>query len=114
MTFSIRDMALGTFVAFTISAALAATTPAPPSGQAVYNQAKNARSITPSDSAFLTATKGLFVGDATACNVALVLNGDSTALAVTFTNVQSGALLPFSVIQVMSTGTTCATVIGLW
>ena len=85
---------------------------APPQGTAVFNQAIGARALTKSDSTVLRITRGIFIGDATACNVALILKGDTAA--VTFTNVQSGAILPFSVTKLMSTGTTCASVIALY
>jgi hypothetical protein len=69
--------------------------------------------VTPSDTvALASTTRGLFIGDATACNVALIFQRDNAA--VTFLNVQSGAILPFSVNYVMSTNTTCVTVIALY
>ena len=92
--------------------AYAQQAPAPPSGQPVFNQALAARLLTPSDTTILTTTRGLYIGDATACNVAVRMVQDSSA--VTFTNVPSGTLLPFSVVQVMASNTSCATVVGLY
>lgn len=90
-------------------AALAQTVP---SGQPVLNQGFQARAVTPSDSATITATRGLFIGDASACNIAVRFNGDSAT--VTLTNVQAGQILPFSVIQVLSTGTTCSAAFAIY
>ena len=78
----------------------------------VRNQAIAAASITPSDSTNITPTAAIFIGDAAACNVALKLQKDSAAH--TFTNVQSGSILPVRAIIVLSTGTTCTTIIALY
>jgi hypothetical protein len=96
-----------------VASAHAQAPPQPPGGQPVYNQALSARAVTASDTvALASTTRGLFIGDATACNLAVQFVRDS--VAVTLTNVQSGALLPFSVIRVMFTGTTCVTVFALY
>lgn len=83
-----------------------------PNGQAVLNQGIGARALTKSDTVKILTTRGVFIGDATPCNIAVIFNGDSAA--VTLTNVQSGAAYPFSINQLMSTSTTCATVFGLY
>jgi hypothetical protein len=96
-----------------IASAHAQAPPAPPGGQPVFNQALSARAVTPSNTVNLASiTRGIFIGDATACDVALIFQRDTAA--VTFTNVQSGAIYPFSVYRVMSTGTTCVTVVALY
>jgi len=92
--------------------AVAQQPPAPPSGQAVFNQARSARALTKSDTTVFTATRGLFIGDAAACNIAVRFIQDSAA--VTLTNVQAGANLPYSIIQLMSAGTSCTTVFAFY
>jgi hypothetical protein len=91
------------------SAALAQTVP---QGALSLNQASQFRALTKSDTATFPPTRGLHIGDASACNVAVI--GAQDTAAVTFNNVQSGQILPFSVTKLMSTNTTCATVTGLW
>jgi hypothetical protein len=83
-----------------------------PQGNGTLNQAIQARLLVKSDSTTYQFTRGLFIGDATACNVAILFEKDTAP--VTFTNVQSGALLPFSVTKLMSSGTSCTAVYGLW
>jgi hypothetical protein len=85
---------------------------APPNGLAVLNQGIGARALTKSDTVKILTTRGVYIGDATPCNIAVVFNGDSAA--VTLTNVQGGVTYPFSINQLMSTNTTCATVFGLY
>jgi len=57
-------------------------------------------------------TVGIYIGDATACNIAVILANDTSA--VTFTNVQSGAIIPFRVKRVMVTNTNCTSIIALY
>jgi hypothetical protein len=83
-----------------------------PSGQPVLNQGVNARALTKSDSTIFLVTRGVFIGDATACNIAVLFVADANP--VTLTNVQSGQTYPFQIIKLMSTGTTCATVFALY
>jgi hypothetical protein len=90
-------------------AAFAQTTPY---GDSVLNQAVQARAVTPNDSTALAETRALFNGNATACNIAVIFVNDTSA--VTFSNVQSGALLPFAVTKVMSTNTTCSSIVALY
>ena len=78
----------------------------------VYNQAVASAAVTPSDTTVLTLTRALYNGNATACNIALKLKNDSAA--VTFNNVQSGAILPVAAKVVMSTNTTCSTIVALY
>ncbi len=95
-----------------VAVAVAQTAIVPPVGQPVLNQARQARALTKSDTAPVQATRGLFIGDAAACNIAVIFNGDSAA--VTLANVQPGATLPFSIRMLMSTNTTCAAVTAFY
>jgi hypothetical protein len=87
-----------------------------PAGEASLNQAISARVVTKSDATVLTPTRGLYVGDAAACTLALVFQADNVTGAgatITFTNVQPGTLLPFQVAKVMA-ATTCTAVTALY
>ena len=67
--------------------------------------------ITPSDTVtFPTATRGLWIGGAG--NVAVKALSDS--VAVTFSAVSAGTMLPVCAVQVMATGTTAADIVGTW
>lgn len=92
--------------------ALAQQTPSPPTGQAVFNQGRSARAVTPSDTTILNGTRAIFNGGASACNIALILAQDSAA--VTFANVQAGEILPVTAIKVMSTNTSCSNIVALY
>jgi hypothetical protein len=95
----------------------AAWAQSPPTGYASLNQAISARAVTKSDATLLPGTRGLYVGDATPCNLALVFKADNATgagVAVTVSNVQPGSLLPFQVAKVMSTNTTCSSVLALY
>lgn len=94
------------------SVAVAQTSIVPPSGQSVLNQARQGRLLTASDTTFIQATRGVHIGDASACNIAVVFNGDSAA--VTLANVQSGSDHPYSIVKLMSTNTTCTSVTALY
>lgn len=78
------------------------------------NQGAGSAAVTPSDTVALPggATRALYNGNATACDIAMKLANDSTQ--VTFANVQSGAILPFSAKQIMSTGTTCSGIVAIY
>jgi len=87
-----------------------------PAGDASLNQAISARVVTKSDATVLIPTRGLYVGDATACTLSLVFQADNTTgagVAVTFANVQPGSVLPFQVAKVMA-ATTCTAVTALY
>lgn len=85
----------------------------PPSGQAVLNQALAARLLTKSDTAKLsTVTRGLYIGDPLACQITVLFNFDTASVALN--NVQPGAVYPFAIVQLFSTGTTCAAVTALY
>lgn len=88
-----------------------------PNGEATLNQGISARAVTKSDSTILPGTRGLYIGDATACAVAVVLQADNATgagVAVTFSNVQPGSFLPLQVAKVMSTNTSCTSVVALY
>jgi hypothetical protein len=79
----------------------------------VFNQGLGSGAITPSDSTVLNPmTRALYIGNATACNIAVKLQNDSAA--VTFLNVQVGQILPFRVKAVMATNTTCTNTIAIY
>jgi hypothetical protein len=93
--------------------------PTPARGQAgppaeVVNQARVARAVTPSDSTPLALgpTRGIYIGAAAACALAVILADDTSA--VTFAAVPSGTFLPIRAKTVMATNTTCTPIVGLW
>lgn len=88
--------------------ALAQTQPA---GQATLNQAIQSASLTKGSTVF-APTRGIYIGDATACDIAVKFRNDTNA--VTLTNVQPGAAYPFQIVNLASSGTTCTTVIALY
>jgi hypothetical protein len=80
----------------------------------VVNQARVARTVTPSDTVDLPLgpTRGLYIGSATACPVAVILADDTSA--VTFAAVPTGTFMPIRAKRVLATGTTCTPIIGMW
>ena len=106
---------LGWFAAALFGGAIAAvaqTAIVPPVGMAVLNQARQGRLLTKSDTTDVAATRGVFIGDAAACNIAVIFNGDSSA--VTLANVQPGGAYPLSIRRLMSANTTCTAVTALY
>jgi hypothetical protein len=88
-----------------------------PTGEPTLNQGISGRTVTKSDATLLPGTRGLYVGDAAACNLAVVFQADNATgagVAVTFSNVQPGSFLPLQVAKVMSTNTTCTSVVALY
>jgi hypothetical protein len=81
-------------------------------GQAVFNQAIQSATITPSDTAVFVGTRALYNGTATACNIAAKLTKDTAA--VTYNNVQPGEFMPIQAVAVMATNTTCTSIVGDW
>lgn len=68
--------------------------------------------VTPSDTARVSKTTGIYVGGAG--NLAVVMGGEGAAAAgVVFQAVQVGEVLPISVIKVLATGTTATNIIAL-
>lgn len=79
-----------------------------PPGSAIHGFA-----VTKSDSTvFATATRYLYVGGAG--NIAVLMAGDVSPNSVIFTAVPVGTMLPISVTQVLSTGTTATNILGLY
>lgn len=80
----------------------------------VINQGRRAAVITPADNVPLSLgpTRGLYIGAAAACAVAVILADDT--VAVTFAAVPSGTFMPIRAKVVMATGTTCTPIVGLW
>lgn len=71
--------------------------------------ALTAEEITPDNGANLThATRAIYVGQTGNVRV-MTVDGD----IVTFANMQGGVLYPIRVVQVFSTGTTAADLVGL-
>ncbi len=95
-----------------IASAHAQQTPQTPSEATFYKSVVAARLLVKSDSTILTATRGIFIGDAAACTAAFRFNWDTAA--VTFATLQPGVYYPFSIVQLMSTNTACTTVIALY
>lgn len=73
--------------------------------------ARQAITITPSDSTTLVCTRAIYVG--TTGNIVVTMAGDQAAGAVTFTNVPVG-IFPIQVVQVLLTGTTAAGLLALY
>lgn len=87
-----------------------------PTGDGTLNQAISARTVTKSDATILPGTRGLYVGDAAACALSVVLQADNATgagVAVTLSNVQPGSFLPLQVAKVMA-ATTCTSVVALY
>ena len=85
---------------------------APPAGTATFNQVLDGRLLTKSNSTVFPVTRGLLIGDATVCNIAVLFKNSSAPL--TMTNVATGIPMPFSVKKLMSAGTTCTAVYALY
>jgi hypothetical protein len=95
--------------------ALAAANQAP-TGTPVINQGRAGVAVVKSDATVLPATRALYIGDAAACTIAVIFANDFPRGngAVTLPSVQPGAFLPLSVVKVMSTNTTCASIVALY
>lgn len=87
----------------------------PPYGSPVWNQSGHMVVVTPSDTATFQATRALYVGSASACTlVVLGYNDQTPATTITFSNVQSGQILPISVVAVKNTSTTCTGIVAFY
>jgi hypothetical protein len=84
----------------------------------VINSARKAAVITPSDTVDLALgpTRMVYIGQATACAIAVIFVDDTAAitLAVPGGNGNANAFVPARVKRVMATNTTCTPIIGLW
>lgn len=82
----------------------------PESLQAYNASAWGAITVTPSDTTvFVPVLRALYVGANGAVSVRM-LDGNT----VTFTNVQSGSVLPIQIDMVMQTGTSASALLGLY
>jgi hypothetical protein len=88
--------------------------PGPP-GE-VINSARVARTITPTDNTPLALgpTRFVYVSQATACALAVILADDTAAVTLSVPAASANAFLPIRAKVVMATGTTCTPVVGLW
>jgi len=84
----------------------------PPSGTPTVNQGQSGLALTKSNTDTFPATRALFIGDSSACNINVTFKGQSAGTVLT--NVQSGEILPISVTALLSTSTTCTAVVGIW
>ena len=80
--------------------------------QPVINQSSQFRALTKSDTTVISITRWIYIGDAAACDIAVL--GYRDTAAVTFSKVQPGAVLPLQIKKLMSTNTTCTAVIALY
>lgn len=81
--------------------------------QQVTNQATASAAVTPSDSTVLNPpTTALFNGNASACNMALILQKDGSTVT-TWNNVQPGQILPVRAKQIMA-ATTCSNIVAMY
>lgn len=92
---------------FSIVASKAQTAP---SGQAVLNQARQGALLT-FDQSFVT-TRGIYIGDSAPCSLSVIFGNNNAPTLLP--NLQSGMAYPFQIRTMNSSGSTCATVIGLW
>jgi len=69
----------------------------------------SATPVTPSNTATIRMTAGLWIGGAG--NVAVMTKGGQTT---TFTAVPAGTLLPLAVTQVLATGTTATAIVAMY
>ena len=98
--------------AIVIAGSVIAYTQTPPSGQLTLNQSNNVVALTKSDTTVLVPTKGLQIGDGSACNITVV-GAAPGATAAQLANVQSGQILPLSIVK-LTAATTCTTVSALY
>lgn len=109
-------MRLRSLVMLGMSAALALSLPAfaqaPPVSPT--NQVMRQAAVTPADNTPLPGgtTQGIYVGSASACNLAFIAANDTAA--VTWLNVSPGLPLPIRAKVVMATNTTCTNIVALY
>ncbi len=79
------------------------------------SQARSGVAVTPNDGTDLAIkpTRYLYNGNATACTIVLRMIDDG-ANSITLVSVQPGALLPLQVARVLSTSTTCTTILAFY
>lgn len=84
----------------------------PLKGQLVLNQVTQAEVLVKDNNGSISPTKGIYIGDAAACNAAFIFAGGNSA--VVLNSLQPGTSLPISIRQLRSTSTTCTNIIGFW
>ena len=82
----------------------------------VINSARKVAAVTPSDSADLALgpTRFVYVSQAAACNLAVILADDSAAVTLAIPAGSANAFLPLRAKRVMATNTTCTPILGMW
>lgn len=71
--------------------------------------ARDASTVTPSDTTVLGGVRGLFVGGAG--NINVTTEGGTTLV---FTGVAAGSIIPLRVVKVLSTSTTATNIVALY
>lgn len=91
-----------------------AQAPGPPAE--VINQGRKALAITPTDNAALALgpTRFVYISQATACNLAVILADDTAAVTLAVPANMANPFMPIRAKVVMSTNTTCTPIIGIW
>ena len=95
-----------------VAGAVLAASPSRPGGQPTLNQGIFGLSLTKDDNAIFAPTRGLHIGDASACNLSVVFTSNP-GVAVSIDSVQPGQSYPYSIVQ-LKAATTCTDVVGLW
>ncbi len=103
---------IGLLVTLPAFAQVPTPAPAPILPAWTINQATQALAITPTNSAKFPATKGLYIGDASACTLVMKLRLDTSAQ--TWSNIQPGSILPIEVVDIEATSTTCTVILALY
>jgi hypothetical protein len=82
----------------------------------VINQARKALVISPSDTVDLTLgpTRFVYVSQAAACTIAMILADDTAAVTFAVPLNSTVPWMPVRAKRVMSTNTTCTPILGLW
>ena len=73
----------------------------------VVDQAYRGVTQTYNDTTKFKVTRGFYNGNATACDVGVIFNGAATTV-ITLKNVPSGATMPYQIIALRSSETTCS------
>jgi hypothetical protein len=82
----------------------------------VISSARAARTITPADNTPLALgpTRYIYIGQATACALAVILADDTAAVTLAVPANLAVPFMPLRAKVVMATGTTCTPIAGLW
>lgn len=98
---------LGSGVAYAVTAIVA------PTGQPVLNQARQGVLLVKSNTTTFLPTRGIHIGDGTACDVTVRFVGDNASTFTALENMQPGSDHPYSIIQ-LGSATTCTAVEALY